>query len=391
MKLIKFAAIFVIVLFIYACATTAKKEVVTEPEKPLTVQAIEKSNEAIDFYGDKEYEEAILRFKDAISLLKQAAPEATEADSIPQLIYRFQMNIAKIYNDLAFYHFEQKKYEEALDNFENSLSKYKELTKIAIPEDSINVKIEKLYNNSAIAARKNGDFQKALDYYDQYLKMNPEDSDALLQKFIIYREDLKNEEQAFTILKAYAATNKDFTSAHLLGDFYKDKNDNKNAIEWYEKAREIRPDPNVLQKLSSVYRANRQYDKSNQILEQLVSSRPGQEDLKTAYKLIGDNYRNLKNKVKAAEYFEKYLELEKNEDIALYICSYYYDLKNNAKMVYYANIVLSLNPNNSYAYLLRGIARYNTKDMKGAKSDFERIKDDPKNGDAAKKYLSLIK
>lgn len=372
-------------------AKKKKDKTPVEKEKSSMELAIESINAANTAYEDTDFETSIRHFNEAINYLKQAETSAAESDSIPIQIFRLKMNVAKIHNDYAFYLSEKNDFDEALVNYESSLALYKALKPESTPQDSIDVYINKLYRNSAICSRQTGEYQKAIEYYDLYLEANPDDDDILLQKFAIYKDNMKDENQAFQVLQEYANNKNDFNASHRLGDLYRNKNDMDNALIWYNKALSIKNDMNILQKIGSIHRTKQQWALANTAFERFIALNPNSEELKTAYKLIGDNYKNLNNKPKAVEYFDKYLAMEYNEDIALYICLYYYDAKNNSQMIKYANLILSNNSNNTTAYLFRGIARYNTKDMKGAKADFERIQNDPKNGKTAQQYLKIIK
>jgi len=386
------ALIIVSLLLSIRCSSNAKKRPKIVEKTPIDY-AGENIKEAILAYDNSNYDIAIEKFNVALGYLNQALPASTPTDSIPQQIFKIRKNVANIHSEYAFTLSSQNDFDEALNEYETSISMYKSLQSEATPIDSIDNIIVNLYRNTAVCSRQAGDYQKAIDYYDLYLEANPDDDEILLQKFAIYRDNLKDEDQAFAVLKEYALSKNDFNACHRLGDLYKDKNDIINAIYWYEKALSVKLDSNVLQKLGTLYRnpSIKQWEKSIQVFEKFLTLKPNLEELKTVFKLIGDNYMNLKNKPKAVEYFEKYIELEYAENIALYICQYYFDLKNNSKAITWANLVLQNNPNNTNAIYFRALARYNTKDIAGAKADFERLRNDSKYGSIAQQYLKLMK
>ncbi|MFO7659460.1 MAG: tetratricopeptide repeat protein [Candidatus Cloacimonadaceae bacterium] len=392
MKVIKFLLITAIVIMLAACGSNKAQAPQVVEKTPLDL-AIETSYSAQSSFENEEYSEAITKYNQAIVYYNQALPTSTAPDSINKEIFNIRRNIANIHTISALDYSAQNDFDSALENYETAINLYKELQPQSAPQDSLEHIIVTLYRNAAVVSRQAGEYEKALNYYDLYLEANPDEDDILLQKFAIYRDDLRNETQAFEVLKEYAVSKNDFNAYHRLGDLYRDKNDFQNAIIWYERANSVKTDANVLQKLGSIYRNPQiqQWDKSTQALERFVSTNPGLDALSTAYKLIGDNYKNLKNRAKAVEYFERYIDLEYDESIALYICLYYYDMKNDAKTLSWANIVLQNNPNNSTALLFRGIAKYNQKDMRGAKADFESIQNDPQHGKTAQQYLKIIK
>jgi len=392
MKVIKILLVIAIVVMLAACGSNRAKAPKVVEKTPIDL-AIESAVSAQYSFEEEEYGDAIAKFNQAIDYYNQALPTSATPDSIQQEIYRIRRNIANIHTISALSYSADNEFDDALANYETAIGMYKDLLPQSTQKDSLENIIVTLYKNTAVVSRQAGEYEKALDYYDLYLEANPDEDDILLQKFAIYRDDLKNETQAFEVLKEYALSKNDFNAYHRLGDLYRDKSDFQNAILWYERANSVKTDANVLLKLGSIYRNPQVQDwnKSTVALEKYVSTNPSLDGLATAYKLIGDNYKNLKNRAKAVEYFERYIDLEYEESVALYICLYYYDLKNDAKTMSWANLVLQNNPNNSSALLFRGIAKYNQKDMRGAKADFERIQNDPQHGKTAQQYLKIIK
>lgn len=381
-------------ILILSCSLNAKsKKKQVEKEKTSIQLAVESANDAVNAFSVNNYATSIELFDNAINLYNQAIPTASVADSIPKQIFKLKMNVARVHVAYALSLSSQKNYDESLIEYENAIDLYKSLKDQASPDEDIDAILVGLYKNTAACSKDAAEYQKALDYIDLYLESNPDDEEVLLQKFAIYKDDLKDEPKAFEVYKEYAVRKNDFNSYHHLGDLYREKNDVDNAVYWYEKADSIQTDSNVLQKLGTLYRTPTQqkWEKSNRCLELFITMKPDLEELKTAYKLIADNYKNLKNKAKAVEYFEKYSDLEYDENISLYICSYYFDTKNNAKTLYWANKILNNNPDNNGAILFRAITKYNIKDMKGAKEDFERISNDSKYGKTAQQYLNIIK
>lgn len=392
MKLIKFLAILTVIALLAACGSNKAAKPQVMEKTPLEL-AIESALSAEYSFQDKDYDDAIAKYGESIYFYNQALVTSATPDSIAKEVYKIRTNIANIHTISAMELSGLNDFDDALLNYETAIDLYKALESEAAPSDSIDYIVNTLYLNSAIVSRQAGEYEKALNYFDLYLEANPEDDEILLQKFAIYRDDLRNETQAFEVLKEYAESKNDFGAYHRLGDLYRDKNDFQNAIIWYEKANLVKTDVDVLQKLGSIYRNPQiqQWENSNIALERFIATNPQLDEIATAYKLIGDNYKNMRNRAKSVEYFERYIELEYAEDIALYICSYYYDMKNDAKTLAWANTILQNNANHSGALLFRGIARYNQKDMRGAKADFERIQNDPQYGKTAQQYLNIIK
>ncbi|HOV17153.1 MAG TPA: tetratricopeptide repeat protein [Candidatus Cloacimonadota bacterium] len=391
MKATKFIVL-LLSLILWVSCSAYKKQAPKEPVKTPQQLAVETAKDAETAYSNGDYEGAITHYNTAIDYYKQALPTAAPTDSIPLMIFRLNKNIANIYSIYGYELSTNEDYEGAIIQYEKAIAKYKELQPEASPRDSVDTILYNLYQNTAVACRDAGEYDKAIAYYDLMLAAHPENDEILLKKFAIYKDDLKNETQAYEILKEYAISNNDFGACHRLGDLYRENNDFTNAIYWYEKADSIKTDSNVLIKLGNLYRSNqiKAWDKSNKVFERYIALNPMSPDLKTIYKLMGGNYDQMKNKAKATEYFEKYLNIEYAEDIALYVCQYYFNAKNYGKAITWANTILEKNPANSDALYFRAVSKYSQKDMKGAKADFQRLSTDTKYGSYAKQYLKSM-
>jgi tetratricopeptide (TPR) repeat protein len=388
----------VLFLAMMACGAnlSAKKKVPAEPVKTPLQLAAESAQSADMAYEEKDYSAALEKYNQAIDLYNQAAPTAAPEDSVARKIFVVRKNIANVNIMNAQSLSAQKEYGPALQSYETAIAQYNELLPLSTPDDSLAARMPILYKNTAITSRLAGEPDTALQYYDKYLDLNPDENeknDVQLQKFAIYKDDLKNKPQAYEVYKKYALARNDANAFQWLGNQYVDENDITSAIYWYEKADSVKVDANVLKNLGNLYRNEKiqMWAKSNDALEKFITLSPSKDELKLAYKLIGDNYGKLKNKPKSIEYFEKYIALEYNEKVALLICQFYNDKKDYNTTIKWANLILQTNPSNPTALLFRGIARYNLKDNKGAKADFELIKNDPNYGKNAQDFLKAIK
>ncbi|HRY84379.1 MAG TPA: tetratricopeptide repeat protein, partial [Candidatus Cloacimonadota bacterium] len=209
--------------------------------------------------------------------------------------------------------------------------------------------------------------------------------------FSILNNDIKDETRAFRVLQDYAEASNAPTAYRMLADKLNEKGDKVKAGEYYERALSIKQDANTYSAVANFYRSNNQWAKSNEVLIKLVETNPDQATLLTAYRLMGDNYNKLNNKAKMAEYFEKALNIESDDKIALLLASYYNGLKNHNKVITYSTMVLRSNSGNNDALMLRGLAYYNLKRNAEAKADLTRIQNDPKYGKQVQSILKAIK
>jgi len=102
--------------------------------------------------------------------------------------------------------------------------------------------------------------------------------------------------------------------------------------------------------------------------------------LSLVYKQIGQNYQQLGNSAKMAEYLEKSVNIDRDPNTALILASHYNGAKNWGKVITYSTMVLSSQANNAAARMLRGVAYLQQKNYPSARADLERIQNDSTYG-----------
>lgn len=381
----------VVLILATACSSNKKEPVVVEPPRNPLLLAHDASSNGMKAFTDKFYTEAITNFGEAITLYNEAVVTASPTDSIPQNIEKMNLNIATSHLRMAEERLEDQIFNEAVAHYDTALVIYKSLVPLTKTKSELDAEILVLYKNLAVANEKAGNFEIAINNIDQVLAANPGDEDMLNYKFTILNNDIKDETRAFKVLQDYAEASNDPTAYRMLADKLNEKGDKVKAGEYYERALALKQDANTYSAVANFYRSNDQWAKSNEVLLKLVETNPDQAVMLTAYRLIGDNYNKLNNKAKMAEYFEKALNIESDEKIALLLASYYNGLKNYNKVITYASIVLRSNSSSSDALMLRGLAYYNLKRNAEAKADLNRIQNDPKYGKQVQSLLKAIK
>lgn len=392
MKLKIMSVISLIALIILSACAGSKPQVQPEPvpvRNPLAL-AHQAAADGNDAYSEKLYNEAIMAFTEAIALFNEAAPTAAPTDSIPLNIEKMNLNIAKSHVDLAVANTDQKLYEEAIFNYEKALGVYKSLSPVVITQEELDANILGVYNNLAIVSKDAGKYQATLDYYDQMLKLKPNDPTILNSKFFLLRDDLKDEARAYTVLLDLAVATNDPAAYINLADRYAEKGNSIEAGKYYLKALELQPGADMYRRLANFYRGNKDWANANVYLEKLVETKPESGELAKVYQMIGNNYQELKNDKKMVEYLDKSLALDRDPQVALALASYYNSAKNYAKVINYATITLSTDSRNVDALMLRGLAYYNSKpkNYAAAKADLGRIQNDPKYGATVKKIMA---
>ncbi len=383
-------AIIAILLSVAACSKTKTQVVVEPPRNPLFL-AHEASSEGLAAFNSEQRAEALLKFNEAIALFNEASATASATDSIALNIEKMNLNIAKVYMDEALEAANLQMHDAAITDYQKAVEIYEALVPIAIPVEEKISSINALNKNIAITLRTAGRYEEALTYYDKCLVTDPGNEELLNAKYLILNDDLKDETRALQVLKDYAEASGDYKAYLILGSKYAEKNNIPEATSNYEKALAINKGTDVMKRVADFYRNAKDYKKSNQIIEQLIATKPDDATLAAMYRIMADNYDKLKNNAKKVEFWEKSIAVEKNTDISLALASHYYGAKNYAKTITFATQVINADPSKAAAFLMRGASYYNTKKYTEAKADLQRIVNDSRYGADAAKLLKAIK
>ncbi|HOH60013.1 MAG TPA: hypothetical protein PLI73_03800 [Candidatus Cloacimonadota bacterium] len=378
-----FALVALLVLVALSACSSNKQvveEEVIEPVRNPLALAREAATEGADMYQDKMYDAAIVAFQNAWDLFNEAAPTASEADSVAYNMEIMKMNIAKSHADLAYDNMDITLYEEAFMNYQSALDIYKSHTPVVITQEDLDRDILGTYNNMAIVAQKAAKYEKTVEYYDEILKRDPNNEGILNAKFHVLSDNLKDDVRAFEVLSDYAEVANSAAAYVMLADNYNAKRDFTAAETAYLKALSLREDADMYTRLGNFYRSSNQWSKANTYLEKLAGTNPDSETLSLVYKQIGQNYQQLGNSAKMAEYLEKSVNIDRDPNTALTLASHYNGAKNWGKVITYSTMVLSSQANNAAARMLRGVAYLQQKNYPSARADFERIQNDSTYG-----------
>ena len=378
-----FALVALLVLVALSACSSNKQvveEEVIEPVRNPLALAREAATEGADMYQDKMYDAAIVAFQNAWDLFNEAAPTASEADSVAYNMEIMKMNIAKSHADLAYDHMDITLYDDALTSYQSALDIYKNHTPVVITQEDLDRDILGTYNNMAIVAQKAAKYEKTVEYYDEILKRDPNNEGILNAKFHVLSDNLKDDVRAFEVLSDYAEVANSAAAYVMLADNYNAKRDFTAAETAYLKALSLREDADMYTRLGNFYRSSNQWSKANTYLEKLAGTNPDSETLSLVYKQIGQNYQQLGNSAKMAEYLEKSVNIDRDPNTALTLASHYNGAKNWGKVITYSTMVLSSQANNAAARMLRGVAYLQQKNYPSARADFERIQNDSTYG-----------
>ncbi|MDD2596101.1 MAG: hypothetical protein PHT47_01880 [Candidatus Cloacimonetes bacterium] len=378
-----FALVALLVLVALSACSSNKQvveEQVIEPVRNPLALAREAATEGADMYQDKMYDAAIVAFQNAWDLFNEAAPTATEADSVAYNMEIMKMNIAKSHADLAYDHMDITLYDDALTSYQSALDIYKNHTPVVITQEDLDRDILSTYNNMAIVTQKAGLYEKTVEYYDEILKRDPNNEGILNAKFHVLSDNLKDDVRAFEVLSDYAEVANSDAAYLMLAESYNEKRNFTAAEAAYMKALALREDADMYARLGNFYRSSNQWSKANTYLEKLAATNPDEQTLSLVYKQIGQNYQQLGNSAKMAEYLEKSVNIDRDPNTALILASHYNGAKNWGKVITYSTMVLSSQANNAAARMLRGVAYLQQKNYPSARADLERIQNDSTYG-----------
>ncbi|HOR30016.1 MAG TPA: histidine kinase dimerization/phospho-acceptor domain-containing protein, partial [Candidatus Syntrophosphaera thermopropionivorans] len=314
-----------------------------------------------------------------------------ESGKLELNIERIDLNIALSYvnqgNEDASLGF----YDDALTAYQNAANIYKSLKPLTITPAERDDYLAKLYRNMAITAQNAKKFEQALQYYDMVLTYEPGNEEILNIQYHILKDDIKDQDRAYKVLKDYAEASQDYQAYLILAAAYKDSGDTATAEQYYLKAMELGNNPDVYARVADFYREIKNYTKSNEILTKLIASTTDKSTLALAYRVMADNYAKLGNTAKRIEAYDNSLKYEESAEIALILADHWNKQKNWDKVITYATKAINANPSNAAAYLLRGNAYYMKKNYAAAKADLQRIQNDPTYGKCASDILKKIK
>ena len=255
-----------------------------------------------------------------------------------------------------------QKYEEENERLRREMETLKQQYQKATPAEKKEIEIKVYANDKAFEAnqlfekawqyQKNGDSDETINYYDEFLKIRPNDAVAL----------------------------------NNIGCEYFRKGQYEKALEWFERKAKIEPDYTVFKNMGTSYFALQQYEKALEYFEKSSLLKPNAEtfyDMGVVYQNLGhhekavDNYKKavkmkvdyidaynnmayifheLGNREKTIEYYEKIISIRPNAKIYLRLGNEYQELLQFKKAIDYYKLAISLKPDYLSAYYHMGLA-----------------------------------
>ena len=169
-------------------------------------------------------------------------------------------------------------------------------------------------------AENNHRFDEALEAYEKALLCD-EQSEYISRNLAVLLVKLNRKEQAAKLLEQIVVNNpQDTENRILLARLYASMGLHDEAVAIYQELLKIKEDHDTLLMLGTLYAQNKEYDKAQNILNRLIKL---EGDSYLAHYYLARLYREMQYFDKAAVSYQKALELNWSERLALEIAEFY--------------------------------------------------------------------
>lgn len=280
---------------------------------------------------------------------------------------KFKPTDASIYKRIGELSYDLKKYDKSLNNYRKALSLdpdmrgfYKNYAKlVSIEECEISTIIAvshkaillketdfEIYENLGDAYVKIENYQKALHYYQEAMKLNPQNI-SVFSKLAKCQIKTKNIDNAIISYEQLIETDNNFINYKILGDLYAKKGDKNKAVKNYEIFLKENNNDSV-----TAYLAIYEYDEGHYVNAIKYFDRIINFTKEAIYKK-GQLYIRLERYKDCIPIFTEYINKYPDADNFYYankMLGIAYDKLENAKAVYYYKIYLDSNKDRDIAY-----------------------------------------
>ncbi|MCD6181014.1 MAG: tetratricopeptide repeat protein [Candidatus Cloacimonetes bacterium] len=270
--------------------------------------------------------------------------------------------------------FQAKDFSLAGQKYEEAVTKLNEATeKEGIPLDK--AKAQQWLNIAYSSFVKAKQFGDAVRILEKRKAMDPGNYKLVKDQALIYKKYLKDTPKAIEVLKVYDDARPSFKAQKKIADYYVGMNDLQNALQWYEKAYDLKKDSNVIKQIAVIHNKLGQNGEAVKAYEDFLKTNPSQAVLIKTYKNMASLYSTMNNEAKAVEYFEKTIELKYDEAVAIVLMTKYFDQENFDASLAKANLILSKNATQQDAIYYKGLNLYKKGDNANAKIYLAKVTD----------------
>lgn len=284
--------LFIILIVMMSCAPQVKKVPPVEPTETAEIMAENYVNDAIDFYQNQKYPEAIASWKKALYIIPQDAEvhnfvglayhRSGQLDSAITYFHRavtLDPQYHQAWNNLGYMHFLKGNYQLALENFDRSLKanpNYEQARQnrsktVDILEGRLNIQVFELVEKTA----KLDSLELQIANYRKVLEIDSNYVDAWNNLGVAYFY-YSNLDSAVICFKKALDKNPDYPPAHNNAGYVLDvlgKYD--QAVAHYQKAIQLRPNYLIaMANLVDTYMHQRDYASAKTILDALRKNAP---------------------------------------------------------------------------------------------------------------------
>jgi len=280
------------------------------------------------------------------------------------------------------------KFNEAGMKYEAAMKKYEEaMKKDKLPLDS---KIDNMLTNTMTCYYKAKEYQKAIDIFEIMQKRHPNNHKIIKKIVQIYEKNLRDLNKAIEALKRNDPNGNKYYNNKKIGDLYVKQKNYKSALPYYLKAKKMKSDARVIRKIATIYVKLKQPKNAISAYDDFIKTKPKKTQLQKVYSYLGKLYEDLNNKTKARVNYSKSLQIHYDRKIAMKLIQLNFEAKRFSQAKKLISSLLAKNTNDTYALYYRAQIRYKEKDLKGAKADFEKVKDVPAFGSSARQFIKSI-
>jgi len=228
------------------------------------------------------------------------------------------------------------------------------------------------------------DYKNADEYFKKVIEYSPDKAEAYYDVGDIYYDRIKNVEKAVEYFKHAIEQKADFADAYsYLGTISRDEEDYTKAIEYYEKALQLKPSLKVeyaaFHGIGTAYFFKQNFDKAIEYYKKAIDLKIGDGDA-NIYFNIGIAYMRKHDYDKSMEYLKKVVDLNSKHVKAYRTIGSIYSIKRNyTKAIEFYETAIKLDPKVD-AYINIGIAYYKKQNYDKALEYWEKaIKHQPED------------
>lgn len=281
------------------------------------------------------------------------------------------------------------------ENFIGAAEKYEEAFNYFVraeQEDQIPLadKINAMLENMVTSYYQGNDYVNAVRIIKMRLERDPGNDVFARQIAQIYDRLLDQPDQAVQVLKDFEENNDSFAVRRYIARIKSAAENNAGALEWYQKAFEIRQDPEVLQNIAVLHHRLGNTEEAIEAYENFLEGDLSESVRSRVYRNLGRFYEDIGNMENSVRNFERANRLRWNRQIATHLMATYYELNDFLNAREHANTLLREDPNNADAIYFTARILFEQERYSESREFFMRITDHREYGQAARQFVESI-